>query len=108
MLRVASVVAVVLLRTSPFPRPDHALMHQLVLVDPPHHVVTVAAKVVPAGCAVAPMTTRPAVTVAVEDLPAVAAGSVSVVQRVQVPVVPALVAGCTRPSPHHPGRTGCH
>ena len=77
-------------------------MHQLVLVD----VVTVAAKVVPAGCAVAPMTTRPAVTVAVEDLPAVAAGSVSVVQRVQVPVVPALVAEYTRPNLRHPGHTG--
>ena len=44
----------------------------------------------------------------VEDLPAVVAGSLQVVQRVRVPVVPALVAGCTRPSPRHPGHTGCH
>ena len=114
MLPVAPVVVDVLWRASPFPRPGRALMHQLVLVD----VVDVAAKVVPAGCAVAPkmtrppagcavapMTTRPAVTVVVEDLPAVAAGSVSVVQRVQVPVVPALVAECKRPNPRHPGHT---
>ena len=44
----------------------------------------------------------------VEDLPAVVAGSLQVVQRVRVLVVPALVAGCTRPSPRHPGHTGCH
>ena len=43
----------------------------------------------------------------VEDLPAVVAGSLQVVQRVRVPVVPALVAGCTRPNPRHPGHTGC-
>ena len=44
----------------------------------------------------------------VEDLPAVVAGSLQVVQRVRVLVVPALVAGCTRPNPRHPGHTGCH
>ena len=44
----------------------------------------------------------------VEDLPAVVAGSLQVVQRVRVPVVPALVAGCTRPSPRRPDRTGYH
>ena len=43
----------------------------------------------------------------VEDLPAVVAGSLQVVRRVRVPVVPALVAGCTRPNPRHPGHTGC-
>ena len=77
------MAAVVLLRLSPFPRPGRALMHQFVLVD----VVVVAAKVVPAGCAVAPtmtrppegcavapMTTRPVVTVVVDDLPVVVAG----------------------------------
>ena len=102
MLRVASVVAVARLRVSPFPRPGRAWMHQLV------DVVAVVAKVVPEGCAVAPMTTRPAVTVVVEDLPAVAAGSVSVVRRVQVPAVPALVEECTRPNPRRPGHTECH
>ena len=102
MLLVAPVVVDVLWRASPFPRPGRALMHQLV------DVVVVAAKAVPEGCAVAPMTTRPAVTVVVEDLPAVVAGSLQVVQRVRVLVVPALVAGCTRPSPRHPGHTGCH
>ena len=80
-------------------------MHQLVLVDPPHHVVTVAAKVVPAGCAVEPTMTRPVVTVVVDDLPAAVAGLVSVVQRVQVPAVPALVAECKYPNLHHPGHT---
>ena len=104
VLQVASVVAVALLRALPFPRPGRALIHQLVLVD----VVIVDVEEVPAGCAVAPMTTRPAVMVVVEDLPAVAAGSVSVVRRVQVPVVPALVAECTHPNPHRPGHTECH
>ena len=44
----------------------------------------------------------------VEDLPAVVAGSVSVVQRVQVPAVPAPVAECTRPNPRRLGRTEYH
>ena len=42
MLQVASVVAVVLWKASPFPRPGRALMHQLVLGD----VVAVEAPVV--------------------------------------------------------------
>ena len=44
----------------------------------------------------------------VEDLPAVVASSVSVVQRVQVLVVPAPVAGCTRPIPRRLGRMEYH
>ena len=105
MLRVAPVVVVVLLRASPFPRPGRALMRLFVLVD----VVVVAVKVAPAGCAVAPKTTcPPAVMAVVEDLPAVVAGSVLVVQRVRVPAVPALDAGCKRPNPRHPGHTECH
>ena len=70
MPRVASVVAVVLSTRSPFPRPDRALMHQVVLVD----VVVVTVEVVLAGCAVAPKKTRPVVMVVVDDLPVVAAG----------------------------------
>ena len=103
MLLVAPVVAVVPWRASPFPHPGHALMHLVVLVD----VVVVAARTVPAGCAVAPVT-RPVVKVVVDDLPVVVADQVPVVQRVQVPAVPALVAECTRPNPRHPGHTECH
>ena len=76
-------------------------MHQLVLVDV---VAAVTTKVVPAVLVVLTRNLR----CLVEDLPAVVAGSLQVVQRVRVLVVPALVAGCTRPSPRHPGHTGCH
>ena len=47
-------------------------------------------------------------TVVVDDLPAAVAGLVSVVQRVQVPAVPAPVVECTRPSPRRLGRTEYH
>ena len=105
MLRVAPVVVVVLLRASPFPHPGHALTRLFVCVD----VVIVDVKVAPAGCAVALRTTcPPEVMVVVEDLPAVVASSVSVVQRVQVLVVPAPVAGCTRPIPRRLGRMEYH
>ena len=96
MLRVASVVAVAQLRALPFPRPGHALMHRLVVGD----VVDMEA---PEVLVVLTRNLR----CLVEDLPAVVAGSLQVVQRVRVPVVPALVAGCTRPNPRHPGHTGC-
>ena len=75
-------------------------MHLVVLVD----VVVVAARTVPAGCAVAPVT-RPVVKVVVDDLPAAVVSSTLVVQSVQVPVVPALVAECRYPNLHHPGHT---
>ena len=97
MLRVASVVAVVLWKASPFPRPGRALMHQLVLGD----VVAVEAPVVLV------VLTRN-LRYLVEGLPEVVAGSVLVVQRVRVPAVPALVAECKRPNPRHPGHTECH
>ena len=96
MLLVAPVVVDVLWRASPFPRPGHALMHRLVVGD----VVDVEA---PEVLVVLTRNLR----CLVEDLPAVVAGSLQVVQRVRVPVVPALVAGCTRPNPRHPGHTGC-
>ena len=97
MLQVASVVAVVLWKASPFPRPGRALMHQLVLGD----VVAVEAPVVLV------VLTRN-LRYLVEGLPEAVVGSVLVVQRVRVPVVPALVAECTRPNPHRPGHTECH
>ena len=97
MLLVAPVVVDVLWRASPFPRPGHALMHRLVVGD----VVDVEA---PEELVVLTKNLR----CLVEDLPAVVAGSLQVVQRVRVPVVPALVAGCTRPNPRHPGHTGYH
>ena len=75
-------------------------MHLVVLVD----VVVVAARTVPAGCAVAPAT-RPVVKVVVDDLPAAVVNSTLVVQSVQVPAVPALVAECRYPNLHHPGHT---
>ena len=75
-------------------------MHLVVLVD----VVVVAARTVPAGCAVAPAT-RPVVKVVVDDLPAAVVNSTLVVQSVQVPAVPALVVECTHPSPRRLGRT---
>ena len=78
-------------------------MHLVVLVD----VVVVAAKTVPAGCAVAPAT-RPVVKVVVDDLPAAVVNSTLVVQSVQVPAVPAPVAECTRPNPRRLGRTEYH
>ena len=78
-------------------------MHLVVLVD----VVVVAARTVPAGCAVAP-TTRPVVTVVVDDLPAAVVSSTLVVQSVQVPAVPALVAECRYPNPRHLGHTEYH
>ena len=103
MLLAALVVVDVLSRASPSPRPDralthpgHASTHQLVVGD----VVVVEA---PEELVVLTKNLR----CLVEDLPAVVAGSLQVVQRVRVPVVPALVAGCTRPNPRHPGHTGC-
>ena len=77
-------------------------MHLVVLVD----VVVVAARTVPAGCAVAPVT-RPVVKVVVDDLPAAVVSSTLVVQSVQVPAVPALVAEYRYPNLHHPGHTEC-
>ena len=103
MPQVASVVAVVLLRRSPFPRPDRALMHQLVLVDVAD-VAAVTTKVVPVALVVLTRNLR----CLVGDLPAVVAGSVLVVQHVRVPAVPAPVAGCTRPNPRRLGRTEYH
>ena len=76
-------------------------MHQVVLVD----VVVVTVEVVLAGCVVAPKTMRPVVMVVVDDLPVVVADQVLVVQRVQVPAVPALVAECRCPNLRHPGHT---
>ena len=96
MLLVAPVVVDVLLGASPFPRPGHALMHRLVVGD----VVDVEA---PEVLVVLTRNLR----CLVEDLPAVVAGSVLVVQHGRVPAVPAPVAGCTRPNPRHPGDTEC-
>ena len=103
MLRVASVVAVAQLRALPFPRPGHALIHQQVLVD----VAIVDVEEVPAGCAVAPAT-RPVVKVVVDDLPAAVVNSTLVVQSVQVPAVPALVAEYIRPNLRRLDRTEYH
>ena len=72
-------------------------MHQLVLGD----VVAVEAPVVLV------VLTRN-LRCLVEDLPAVVAGSLQVVQRVRVLDVPALVAGYKRPNPRHPGHTEYH
>ena len=74
MLLVAPVVVDVLWRASPFPRPGHALMHRLVVGD----VVDVEA---PEVLVVLTRNLR----CLVEDLPAVVAGSLSVVQRARVP-----------------------